>query len=56
LEITKFQLELQPHAGCNPEYTHEHTQSKPKQDKRVAEKFLPIEGRSRAKENKNIDN
>jgi len=56
LEIAKLQLELQPHAACNPEYTHEHAQSKPKQEKRVAEKSLPIEGHRQAKENKNIDN
>jgi hypothetical protein len=56
LEITKLQLELQPHARCNPKYTHEHTQSTPKQDKRAAEKSPPIEGHGRAKENKNIDN
>jgi hypothetical protein len=56
LEIAKLQLELQPQAGCNPEYTHEHTQSRPKQDRKVAEKSLSIERDSRAKENKNIDN
>jgi hypothetical protein len=55
LEITKLQLELQPHAGGNPEYTHGHTQSTPKQDKRADEKSLPIEGHGRPKENKNTD-
>jgi hypothetical protein len=40
----------------NPEYTHEHTDNKPKQKIRISEKSRPIERESRAKENNNIDN